>query len=376
MKICLNPYVEGSGIGTYVLELAQYLAKNTEHEITVIGDKRLKIEGVTIYQSPKKRSYFYEIPPMSWIYGPWQDYKISQLVNKINPDIFHNSDHLVWNAVKCPTIAVSWDFPKPISACIRLANAYEKKWLLPYRIIREIEMSIKDKIALRHVRKCIGVTQYVTQNLKRQGYDAEFIPPGINLPQNPPACKKFEKLTVVFVGRNHIWTRRKGLKYLLDALLYLERKEHLDYRLVIIGNVPKGFDKVLMRYKAIRSHLVIKGLLSRDETLNIIKRAHLLAAPSLYEEFGFAVLEAQSYGLPVIASGRNHSFNEMIATGSGITTNIYDKKEFGETLRTIMKDKARLKSLGINAKKHIQKNYSWEVITPKILGLYEQSIKK
>lgn len=371
MKICLNPYIEGSGIGTYTLELARYLAKNTNHEIIVIGDKKLedKNYNIKIYQSSKKRSFFFEIPPISWIYGPYQDLKISKLVNQINPDIFHNSDHLAYNNIKCPTIAVGWDYPKNLLECIKLASMYEKKILLPYRIIREIEMSIKDWFAHKNAKKILCITNYLKSKIKSKSI---FLPPGINLQKNNE--NKFEKLTITFIGRNHIWTKRKGLNYLLDALTLIEKYYKIDYDLILIGNVPNRFNIILNQYNTIKHHIKIKGLLVREETLQIIKKSHLLAAPSIYDEFNFGVLEALSYGIPVIASKHNHSFKEMVGNDAGMCIDIFNKKEFAKTLLDLMNDDEKIKRLSKNAIQKIKDNYSWEVLAPKILKIYEQNL--
>lgn len=369
MKICLNPYLEGSGIGTYTLELARYLANHKEHEVIVIGDKKLENSryNIKVYQNPKKRSFFFEVPPISWVYGPWQDYKISKLINQINPDVFHNSDHLAFNITRCPTIAVGWDYPKGLINCIRLAMQYEKKYLLPYRIIREIEMSIKDWFAHKKAKKVLCVTNHVKNNLGSKGI---FLPPGIH--QQPNDEKKFEKLTITFIGRNHIWTKRKGLRYLFDSLILIEKHYKIDYDLILIGKVPKNFNKILNKYNQIKHHVKIKNLLPREETLRIIKKSHLLAAPSLYDEFNFGVLEALSYGIPVIASKHNHSFQEMVGNDAGICVDIYNKKEFATELLKLIKNKEKIKILSENAIKKVKNNYSWESVGPKILQVYEE----
>lgn len=369
MKICLNPYIEGSGVGTYTLELARYLSKNSEHEIVVIGDKKLENPeyNIKVFESPKQRSFFFEIPPFSWLYGPYQDYQISKLVNYINPDIFHTSDHLAFNRVRCPTIGTGWDYPKGLLECVKLALNYEKKSLLLYRIIREIEMSIKDWLAIKKVKKVLCVTNHVKQNIGNKGI---FLPPGINIQKNNE--KKFERLTLTFIGRNHIWIKRKGLKYLLDALSLIEKYCKIDYDLVLIGKIPSKFKKVLANYKTIRSHIKLKGLLSRENTLNIIKKSHLLVAPSLYDEFNFGVLEALSCGIPVIASKYNYSFQDMIGHNeTGILVNIYDKKQFAKELFNLIQNKTKLNILSKNTVKRVKEKYSWEVLVPKILEVYE-----
>lgn len=359
MKICLNPYVEGSGIGTYILELANYLAENTEHEIIAIGDTKLAHHPrMKVYQTPKKNSFWTQVPPISWFYFVWEDYKISRLVNKLRPDIFINSDHLVFNKVKCPTYAVGWDYPKGLIGCIKLAARYEEWWKLPYRVIREMEMSLKDSCAFSHAKLILGVTNHVTRKLQKKGYPAQYYPPGIKILPNHE--KKFKKFTITFVARNHIWTKRKGLKYLLEALKILE-KEKLEYDLNIIGNIPNDSCKRFKKYNSIKRHIILKGLLSRNETLKIIKKSHLLAAPSLYEEFGFSILEAASYGIPVIGSKSNRSSNEILGTHSGLIINIFNVKEFSRIIYKLIVTPKLLNNLRKKLTSQIKNNFSFEL---------------
>jgi|GEM_PF-6765943 len=368
MRICLNPYVEGSGIGTYILELANYLAENTEHEIIAIGDTKLAHHPkIKVYQTPKKNSFWTQVPPISWFYFVWEDFLISRLVNSIRPDVFHTSDNVVFNTIKCPTVQVGWDYPRGPIDCIKLTMSYERRWLLPYRILRELEMGLRGWYVNKTVTKVLGVTKHVTSKLYSNGV---FIPPGINIRKNDE--KRSDKFTITFVARNHLWIKRKGLRFLLDALMLIE-SDKVEYDLVLIGNVPKGFESVLQKYDPIKRHIQIKGLLPRAETLKLIKRSHFLAAPSLYEEFGFAIIEAMSYGIPIIASNGNESFKEMIGAG-GICVDIKNAKLFSLELHKLIMSQELLKKLSENAISQISKNYSWDKIIPDILKLYKETI--
>ncbi|MFA5142283.1 MAG: glycosyltransferase family 4 protein [Candidatus Woesearchaeota archaeon] len=290
-------------------------------------------------------------------------------MNKIKPEIFINSDHLVFNKVKCPTYAVGWDYPKGIFACIRLATRYEEWWKLPYRIFREIEMSIKDYLAFSQVKSILGVTDYVTNKLQKKGYPAILCSPGIKIKSNDE--KKCNKFTIVFVGRNHIWTKRKGLIYLLDALKILEN-ENPEYDLIILGNIPKESRKRFERYNSIKRHIILKGVLPRKDFINIIKRSHILAAPSLYEEFGFSIIEAMSQGLPVIVSRDNPSFKEMVSKNAGIELNIHNPKDFSERISGLMNNKKLYTEIKNSAIIRIKERYSWNQIIP-LLEKFQKS---
>jgi glycosyltransferase involved in cell wall biosynthesis len=81
---------------------------------------------------------------------------------------------------------------------------------------------------------------------------------------------------------------------------------HRDLRLVLAG--PDGparpaVDAAIAELdESIRSRIVITGGVSDAGRVALLAHAHVLAYPSLYEGFGFPVLEAMSIGVPVVAA--------------------------------------------------------------------------
>jgi glycosyltransferase involved in cell wall biosynthesis len=97
---------------------------------------------------------------------------------------------------------------------------------------------------------------------------------------------------------------RKNLESLLDALLYLYKDRKEKYNLVIAG--PKGwlFDQIELKINEYRNigQVITSGYLTDDELIALYKKAKIFIYPSLYEGFGFPVLEAMKLGVPVICS--------------------------------------------------------------------------
>lgn len=372
MKICLYPYTEGSGIGTYIIELAHAL-KETKNEIVVIGEAKDVAEKnkLCFYQSPAKTfsvlgDKIKQLPPFSSIDPFFWGKELSRLINKIDPDVVHTADHLPYHTIRAPVIGVAWDFPKGIKESILLSKKYAPFFQLPYRILREIEMSIKDYFALQKTKCVLGVTHYVTDALVQKGYNALYFPPGITMPKTN--VKKNERLTITFVGRHHIWTKRKGLYLLLDALENVNQ----DFVLEIMGEIPPYFPVILNKYPVIKPKLRLLGLIPREETLYRIAQSHLLVAPSLYDEFGYAILEAEAFGTPALVSRDNISFRERVHNKK-LAINVFDKQEFVNALKSLLSNKEELITLGKEARQFIGKEYSWENKIPQLLKIYEEN---
>ena len=95
----------------------------------------------------------------------------------------------------------------------------------------------------------------------------------------------------IYVGRLE---ESKGIYELLEVWDTLDDK----YILTIIGggNIE---DELTLKYH--KKNIIFKGKCSRKETLENISKSKYLIQPSLcYETFGLTIIEAMSYGVPVI----------------------------------------------------------------------------
>ncbi|DAB34819.1 MAG TPA: glycosyl transferase family 1 [Sulfurospirillum sp. UBA12182] len=100
-----------------------------------------------------------------------------------------------------------------------------------------------------------------------------------------------EKKNYIYVGRLE---ESKGVVELLKVWKKLDEK----YILTIIGG---GDIEQKLREKYSKQNIIFKGKCSREETLKAISISKYLIQPSiLYETFGLTIIEAMSFGVPVI----------------------------------------------------------------------------
>ncbi|WP_414828106.1 glycosyltransferase family 4 protein [Alteromonas sp. H39] len=113
---------------------------------------------------------------------------------------------------------------------------------------------------------------------------------------------KKDDFTILFVGDFF----RKGGANVVDAFIELH-KAHPYLHLKIIGNTELDTNNQSLKQEyqqKINSHNAITHTrVSRDELLNdIYPTADIFVSPTYQETFGFAILEAMSFGLPVIST--------------------------------------------------------------------------
>lgn len=144
-----------------------------------------------------------------------------------------------------------------------------------------------------------------------------------------------EKIRFTFLASTKPY---KGFYILKDALDELYGKVDYDFELNVYGNISEKSE-----YMNINEN----GFKQRD-LADIFSKTDMLIAPSIwYETFGFTVLEALSYGVPVIVSD-NVGAKDIVGK-SGYVVKSNDKTELINVLRKLSKEKIKkLKEEGKN----------------------------
>jgi len=196
------------------------------------------------------------------------------------------------DALWFPFNGCSWtDFTLPATATLHDASNFVLPDYAPetQEIFRE---------AARRCRALITVSRFAQDELARElGIPPErlvMIPPGV-APARPPVAVALDvaalKPFVLYAG---VPEARKGYDTLLEAMALVSR-ERPDLGLVItswLGNwaIPHGV------------RVAELGHVDDDTLAALYRGCTLLAFPSRHEGFGLPVLEAMSYGAPVVAS--------------------------------------------------------------------------
>jgi glycosyltransferase involved in cell wall biosynthesis len=115
-----------------------------------------------------------------------------------------------------------------------------------------------------------------------------------------------------------------------------------DVRLVIAGQ--DGPDRVAIDAAisalatSARERVVMAGRVSDAARRALLERAAVLAYPSIYEGFGFPMLEAMTLGTPVVAADAG-AISE-VAAGAALLVDPFDVDSVAEGLRTVLTDES------------------------------------
>ncbi|HLL47503.1 MAG TPA: glycosyltransferase family 4 protein, partial [Longimicrobiaceae bacterium] len=99
------------------------------------------------------------------------------------------------------------------------------------------------------------------------------------------------------------------------------------------------------------------------------RRATVFCLPSIDEGFGMVVLEAMSFGLPVVASSHVGAAELMRSGVDGLTFPVRDVEALAEHLTTLYRDRALARWMGENALQTSQQ-YDWNRYTDELVRFY------
>jgi glycosyltransferase involved in cell wall biosynthesis len=252
--------------------------------------------------------------------------------------------------------------------------------LEPYQCI-----SLKDKLTaipfkfvfnylFRQAANVVSLGGKLTDILKQHIPDDQKIielPNAVTLPAERAFSKKTtEKLNLLFVGR---FAHNKGIHILLTAIEELNATGYADKITYNLGGKGPLFEEYRKRYTF--GNLNYLGFIADDQLIELYKNNDLFVLPTLFEGMPTVVLEAMSYGMPVIVSDVGAT-SELVSTDNGY---LIPKNDTGILKKTILafynlKEEER-KRLSENSYQKVLKNFTWEKIAEKHIQVFKQLIE-
>ena len=163
-----------------------------------------------------------------------------------------------------------------------------------------------------------------------------------------------ERPYILYLGRIQ---PRKNLARLVAAFGQV-RTRHPDLQLVLAG--PPGWfaDTVRAQVQALglEQRVVFPGYVAPEDKAALLSGARLFAFPSLYEGFGFPVLEAQACGTPVLAAATS-SLPEVAGDGA-LLVDPLDTEALAAGLLQLLEDPALCQTLVARGTENLAR-FSW-----------------
>lgn len=181
---------------------------------------------------------------------------------------------------------------------------------------------------------------------------------------------------------------RINYDYIVYAGIYKPRKNHaallhafrdllssgVEANLVLVGPLKEGEDQLkrLANELEVAEKVVFTGFVDDGDLRALYSAARVYACPSLYEGFGFTVLEAMACGTPVVCS-RETSLPE-VAGDAAVYADPRNSQEFGQALHSVFSNSKLRDALRERGRINLQR-FDWANTAKATLRVYEDVLQ-
>ncbi len=166
---------------------------------------------------------------------------------------------------------------------------------------------------------------------------------------------------------------RKNLVRLVDAFLGTA----IDHQLVLAGKPGWLSEPIISHIEGLeaadRKRILVPGYISPEDKSALISAADALVFPSLYEGFGFPLIEANVCGTHVLAS--NTSSLPEIAGEAALLVDPLDEQAIRDGIAQIVKDESLRGRLVKAGPKNAQR-FSWKTAAEQTLAVLELAARE
>jgi alpha-1,3-rhamnosyl/mannosyltransferase len=260
-----------------------------------------------VAESPRRKVHTFD--PPGYRFHCWEQYCLPRLASRLHVDVIHCTETTLpwWQPV--PTVVTVHDTVPFMEITDTPGHAWYWRRLIP--------------AAYRKCAAIITISEHSRKDIVNLWPEAEekirVIPHGID--------DVYVQATAS-ASDEGLWTCQKSAPYLLYiggevarkrfdwALRVLERLRDLELNLVACGIEREAAERIRCQIcPVLRDRVVFAPFVSEQEMRALYSHAIATLYPTLYEGFGFPVVESQAVGTPVLFS-RLSSLGELVGPGA------------------------------------------------------------
>lgn len=300
----IRPFYEPlTGVGWYLYHLLHHLAQRDDVELVLLGDARVTDEGPHLHadlpQNARLCVFDLRGQPQSRLSRP-----------------LTAAAYVLWAwLLDCDVIfGANYFLPRLMSAVARrrVVTVHDLTYkrfpgLLQKETLDNLEAQMKRELALADAIVCVSES---TRRDLLEFYEADprrvvAIHSGLPLLPDPEEGADVGGPYILFVSTVE---PRKNLGVLLDAYARLRKSGTYGGSLVVAGKVGWKSEEIARRLR--EPGVIHLDYVSPARLAALYRGADVFVFPSIYEGFGFPLLEAMAHGTPAIAS-RSSSLPEI-----------------------------------------------------------------
>jgi glycosyltransferase involved in cell wall biosynthesis len=166
----------------------------------------------------------------------------------------------------------------------------------------------------------------------------------------------------------------KGLDYSLKALKDL-KSDFPEIHLVVIGSIKEnGHTQRLINELDLKDSVYFQSNITKAQITELYSTSSIAIVSSLYEGFGYPVIEAMSCEVPLIAT--NVSSIPELVNEYATLVDPKNHKMISDSVKEIMLDYRKYKEIAINGRQHVIDRFNWAKITKEYENIIFKTIEK
>lgn len=168
--------------------------------------------------------------------------------------------------------------------------------------------------------------------------------------------------------------KRKGIYELVEAVNQLIKEKNetsCNINVIVAGSgIEEQKLKKLVRDLKIDDKFEFKGWVNKEQKIDILKKSQIFVLPSYNEGLPVSILEAMSYGLPIISTNVGSIEDAVKDNYNGIIVNPGNVSELKNAIHKLMKDKNLWNIFSQNSKYLVEQNYNQNIYFKKVEKIY------
>lgn len=199
------------------------------------------------------------------------------------------------------------------------------------------------------------------------------VPNAVNMPEQIENCSAVgadgrRGKSILFLGQ---LGERKGT-YLLISSIPGVLSKHADAGFVFAGDGEVEHCAAFARKLGVSHSCEFVGWADQQKKDSLLREATMLVLPSKEESFGIVLLEAMSYGLPVICSDGGF-MHEVVDDGvDGIVFPTGDGSALAKAICALLDDPETCRAMGESGRRKVEKEYALPVLVSSWKKLYSE----
>ena len=212
------------------------------------------------------------------------------------------------------------------------------------------------------------LTDILKQHIKKTDKIIE-LPNGINLPKGQlPSRKKNEVLKCFFVGR---FASNKGIALLLEVIRELNEEGYEKQFYFNLGGKGPLFNTLKESFSDLQN-VCFHGFVSDEHLVELYRDNDLFVFPTLFEGMPTVVLEAMSFGLPIIVTDVGATA-KLVDPANGFLIPRNNKIELKTALLKMLNlSDTEYQTLSKNSRAKVEEQFTWKKIADSHVTVFKQ----